>query len=82
MGTTCSPAVAISIQEGGDGFREKALRIESAQQTDSKGIMDISVKGDLIIWAGRLGIEGRVSLNEETGKLSNYRQLSTAQNIR
>ena len=49
MGTAGNSAVAISTQEGVDGSREKALRIVSVEQTDSRNVMDMSVKGDLII---------------------------------
>ena len=67
MRTANSPAVAVTTQEGVDGSRGKIMIIASVEQTQSTGIMDISVKGELIVCAGRLGISHGVTPSDTNG---------------
>ena len=63
--------------------RQKAMRTANFGQTDSKRIMDMSVKDDRIVWPLRLGIPGGVSLDRTNcWKLGSHHHLLAAQNIR
>ena len=48
---TSSLAVAITTQEGVDGYREKAMRIASVAQAESGNIMELSVTSHVRKWA-------------------------------
>ena len=70
MSAAGSPAVAVTTPRR---FREKAMRITSVKQPHSKGVMVMSVMGDLIMWARLLGL---FSLNE-----ANVRMLSKSRHL-
>ena len=83
MRTASSPAIAVTAQERVDGSREKAMRNANVEQTDSKGVMEMSLKGDLFFWARRLAIQGGASLDDTSGwKLRHHHQLPATENIR
>ena len=48
---TKSEPVAVTTEEAVDGYREKAMRIASVEQTELGNIMDLSITGQVFRWA-------------------------------
>ena len=78
-----SETVAVTTQEAIDGYREKARRIASVEQIELGNIMELSITGQLFLWARQLKLSGGVSLCKADGwNLKNHSHLTVARHLR
>ena len=62
-----SAPVAVTTQEGIDGYREKAMMMASVEQVEWGTIMELSITGHVLIWARRSHLSGKLSLRKTDG---------------
>ena len=75
-------AEAVTTQEAVDGYREKAMRIESVEQIEL-GSMEFSLTGQVLRWARQSNLCGGVSLRKADGwNLKNHSHLTVATHLR
>ena len=73
-----SEPVAVTTQEA-DGHPEKAMRIAS----DLGNIMELSITGQVLKWARRSNLSGRLLLRKADGwNLKNHSHLTVARHMR
>ena len=74
---------AVTTQEAVDGYREKAMRIESVEQIELGNIMELSIAGQVLRWARRSNLSGGVSLRKADGwNMKNHSHLTVARCLR
>ena len=74
---------AVTTQEAVDGYREKAMRIESVEQIELGNIMELSITGHVLRWARRSNLSGGVSLRKADGwNVKNHSHLTVAKHLR
>ena len=74
---------AVTTQEAVDGFREKAMRIESVEQIELGNIMELSITGQVFRWARQSNLSGGVSLRKADGwNMKNHSHLTVARHLR
>ena len=59
-----SDPVAVTTQEGTDGYREKAMMIASIEQVELGNIMEFSITGHVLKWARQSKLSGGLSLRK------------------
>ena len=74
---------AVTTEEAVDGYREKAMRIESGEQIELGNIMELSSTGQVLRWARQSNLSGGVSLRKADGwNLKNHSHLTVARHLR
>ena len=74
---------AVTTQEAVDGYREKAMRIESFEQIELGNIMELSITGQVLRWARQSNLSGGVSLRKADGwNMKNHSHLTVARHLR
>ena len=74
---------AVTTQEAVDGYREKAMRIESVEQIELGNIMELSIAGQVLRWARQSNLSGGVSLRKADGwNMKNHSHLTVARHLR
>ena len=74
---------AVTTQEAVDGYREKTMRIESVEQIELVNIMELSITGQVLMWAGQSNLSGGVSLRKADGwNMKNHSHLTVARHLR
>ena len=74
---------AVTTQEAIEGYQEKAMRIESVEQIELGSIMELSITGQVLRWAKRSNLSGRVSLRKADGwKMKHHSHLTVARHWR
>ena len=74
---------AVTTQEAVDGYREKTMRIESVEQIELVNIMELSITGQVLRWAGQSNLSGGVSLRKADGwNMKNHSHLTVARHLR
>ena len=58
---------AVTTQDAVDGFREKAMKIESVEQIELGSIMELSITGQVLRWARQSNLSGEASLRKPDG---------------
>ena len=72
---------AVTTHEAVDGYREKAMRIESVEQIELGNIMELSIAGQVLRWARQSNLSGGVSFRKADGwNLKNH--LTVARHLR
>ena len=66
-GQPSSLTVAITVQEGIDGYREKAMRIASVVQVEVGSFVELSVSGHVLKWARQSKLSGGAALSVANG---------------
>ena len=74
---------AVTTQEAVDGYREKAMRIESAEQIGLDSVVELSITGQVLRWARQSNLSGGVSLRKAHGwNMKNHSHLTVARHLR
>ena len=74
---------AVTTQEAVDGYREKAMRIESVEQIELGNIMELPIAGQVLMWARQSNFSGGVSLRKADGwNMKNHSHLTVARHSR
>ena len=69
--------------EAVDGYREKAMRMESVEQIELGNIMELSITGQVLRWARQSNLSGGVSLRKADGwNMKNHSHLTVARHLR
>ena len=75
--------MAITTQEGVDGYREKAMKIANVEQVGLGNIMELSVTGHVLKCARRSKLSGGASPSNADGwNLKDHRHLTVARRLR
>ena len=75
--------MAVTSQQAVDGYREKAMKIESVEQIELGNIMEMSITGQVLRWARQSNLSGGVSLRRADGwNLKNHSHLTVARHLR
>ena len=53
---------AVTTQEAVDGYREKAMRNDSVEQTELGNIMELTIAGQVLRWTRQSNLSGGVAL--------------------
>ena len=70
---------AVTTQEAVDGYREKAMRIESVEEIELGNIMELSITGQVLRCARQSNLSGGVSLHKADGRnTKNHRRICSA----
>ena len=74
---------AVTTQKAVDGYREKAMRIESVEQIEHDSIMELSITGQVLSWARQSILSGGFSLRKADGwNMKNHSHLTVARHMR
>ena len=80
---TKSEPMGVTTQEAVDGYREKATRIASVERIELGNIMELSITGQVLRWAGQSNLSGGVSLRRADGwNMKNHSHLTVARHLR
>ena len=78
-----SEARAVTTQEAVDGYREKAMRIESVEQIELGSIMELTITGQVALVGNTNNLPGGVSLRKADGwNMKNHSHLTVARHLR
>ena len=78
-----SAPVAVTTQEGSDGYREQAMRIASVEQVELGNIMRLSITGHALKCARQSNRSGGLSLRKTNGwNLKSHSHLTVARHLR
>ena len=73
----------VTTQEAVEGYREKAVRIESVEQIELGNIMELSITGQVLRWARQSNLSGGVSLRKADGwNMKNHSHQTDARHLR
>ena len=73
----------ITTEEAVDGYREKAMRIESVEQIELGNIMELSIAGQNLRWARQSNLSDSVSLRKADGwNMKNHSHVTVARHLR
>ena len=70
---------AVTTQEAVDGYREKAMRIESVEQIELGNIMELCITGQVLRWARQGGVSLRKA---DEWNVKNHSHLTVARHLR